>query len=480
MSDLKFGTSGLRGLVTELGDDVCAAYTLAFLTHMQDRHAVPADGLLLVGYDLRSSSPRIAAACIAAAKAFGMRVENCGPLPTPALALRALSLKAPAIMVTGSHIPADRNGLKFYRPDGEIDKADEAGILAVLDREKPAAPESDDAEISQEALQRYVERCASLLAPGVLSGRRIGVYQHSSVARDVMVDILTKAGAEAVGLGRSDVFVPVDTEALRPEDVAFAEKACREYKLDALVSTDGDADRPLISDEKGNFLRGDMVGLLTARFLDADAVVTPVTSNTSIEHCGFFVKVYRTRVGSPYVIEGMNKAAADGCRCIIGFEANGGVLLGTSVGTADRSLDALPTRDAMLPILSVLAMAAKEGVPLSQLVNGLPARFTGSGRIEHVAAEQSAAFLKSLEDAGTVEVFFADVGSIGESDRIDGTRIVLSSGDLVHYRASGNAPELRCYTEAASKERAAELLAWGLERARRALNDKLSDREFSR
>ena len=127
MSGLKFGTSGLRGLVSELGDAVCAAYATAFLRHMQARHGMPSDGLLLVGQDLRASSPRIAAACMAAAKTLGLSVENCGPLPTPALALRALSLKVPAIMVTGSHIPADRNGLKFYRPDGEIDKADEAG-----------------------------------------------------------------------------------------------------------------------------------------------------------------------------------------------------------------------------------------------------------------------------------------------------------------------------------------------------------------
>lgn len=471
MSGLKFGTSGLRGLVTELEDDVCGAYTAAFLRHVQDRHTVAKDDLLLVGYDLRASSPRMATACISAARALGMRVENCGPLPTPALALRAMSLSAPAIMVTGSHIPADRNGLKFYRPDGEIDKTDEAGILAFLDLEQPVAA-SNDVAISDEALHGYIERCAALLAPGALAGKRIGVYQHSSVGRDLMVDILTKAGAEAIGVGRSDIFVPVDTEALRPEDVAFAEKTCRELKLDALVSTDGDADRPLIADENGDFLRGDMVGLLTARFLDADAVVTPVTSNSSIEQCGFFDHVYRTRVGSPYVIEGMNKAASDGCQRIIGFEANGGVLLGSDVTVEGRALDALPTRDAMLPILSVLGLAANEGVSLSKLVSRLPARHTGSGRLEHVPAEASGAFLQSLENTETLQAFFADIGTVRTSDRIDGTRIVLTSGDLIHYRASGNAPELRCYTEAGSKERAAELLAWGLERAGRALAEE--------
>ncbi|MBU7008987.1 phosphomannomutase, partial [Peptococcaceae bacterium DYL19] len=83
----------------------------------------------------------------------------------------------PAIMVTGSHIPADRNGLKFYRPDGEIDKADEAGILSVLVLETKAPADSDgQAAIVPDALQDYIRRSISVLSPDALTGRRIGVY----------------------------------------------------------------------------------------------------------------------------------------------------------------------------------------------------------------------------------------------------------------------------------------------------------------
>ncbi|CAN7192819.1 phosphomannomutase [Phyllobacterium sp. LjRoot231] len=471
MTSLKFGTSGLRGLVTELPDAICRAYTLAFLKHMQLAHGTPSGGNLLVGYDLRSSSPQMAAACISAAQEFGMNVENCGPVPTPALAFRAMSLKVPAIMVTGSHIPADRNGLKFYRPDGEIDKTDEAGILSALDLESVASLPSggESVVITPDALENYAKRCLSLLTPTALAGRRIGVYQHSSVARDLIVNILQELGADAVALGRSEIFVPVDTEALRPEDIEFADAAAKKYKLDALVSTDGDADRPLIADEQGVFMRGDSVGLLTARFLQADAVVTPVTSNTAIELSGLFSKVYRTRVGSPYVIEGMEQASKDGYQRIVGFEANGGVLLGSSVATDGGRLDALPTRDAMLPILAVLGMAAKEGVALSKLLENMPSRFTRSGRIEHVDASRSGPFLQNLLDASQRESFFVELGAIRENDAIDGVRIVLSTGEVIHYRASGNAPELRCYAEAATDERADQLLEWGLKRAEVAL-----------
>jgi phosphomannomutase len=470
MTSLKFGTSGLRGLVAELPDQVCRAYTLAFLKHMRNAHATPDGDTLLVGYDLRSSSPQMAAACISAAQEFGMSVENCGPVPTPALAFRAMSLKVPAIMVTGSHIPADRNGLKFYRPDGEIDKGDEAGILSALDTEVGAPISSiEPLPVASEALENYNKRCVSLLAPKALAGRRIGVYQHSSVGRDLMVTILQELGADAVALARSEVFVPVDTEALRPEDVEFAHAAAKKYKLDALVSTDGDADRPLIADEQGAFLRGDSVGLLTARFLRADAVVTPVTSNTAIELSGLFSKVYRTRVGSPYVIEGMEQASKDGYQRVVGFEANGGVLLGSPVTADGGRLDALPTRDAMLPILAILGTAAKEGIALSKLLDNLPARFTRSGRLEHIDASQSGPFLQNLGADSYRERFFAELGTIRENDTIDGVRIVLGTGEVIHYRASGNAPELRCYAEAAMDERAEELLQWGLKRAQEAL-----------
>ena len=121
---LKFGTSGLRGLVTEMTPEAVAQYTHAFLS------ACDSGAVLCVGQDLRPSSPRIADNVIAAARQAGMRVLNCGPVPTPALALAAQAHGGGAVMVTGSHIPADRNGLKFYTSAGEITKADETAILS--------------------------------------------------------------------------------------------------------------------------------------------------------------------------------------------------------------------------------------------------------------------------------------------------------------------------------------------------------------
>jgi phosphomannomutase len=299
---LKFGTSGLRGLSIDLKGRAAAVYATAFARHLVNAGLAKAGDPILVGRDFRDSSPDIAATAIGALARCGLVPLDVGAIPTPALALYGLSLKAASIMVTGSHIPADRNGIKFYRPDGEIDKADELAIAA-----QAAAISDIDAtpgvgeDRSNNAITLFYGRNISVLPDNALTGLKIGVYQHSTVARDLLVDVLRHYGADVTPLGRSETFIPVDTEAVSPETIALLQKWSAEYGLDAIVSADGDGDRPLLTEETGTPLRGDLIGLITARFLGADIVSTPVTSNSGIEANGVFT-VVRTRVGSPYVI----------------------------------------------------------------------------------------------------------------------------------------------------------------------------------
>ncbi|NBB98856.1 MAG: phosphomannomutase, partial [Alphaproteobacteria bacterium] len=128
-----FGTSGLRGRVSDLTPELVGSYVTAFV------QSCPVGPGLFVARDLRPSSKRIVDVVTAAARGRGVAVTDCGTLPTPALAMAAGAAGAAAIMVTGSHIPADRNGLKFFTPGGEIGKADEAAILAAR-RETPPPP----------------------------------------------------------------------------------------------------------------------------------------------------------------------------------------------------------------------------------------------------------------------------------------------------------------------------------------------------
>ena len=468
VDSLKFGTSGLRGLARDLEGAAARRYCAAFLAHLR-RRGQEGQGQVLIGRDLRASSPGISADCAIAVRASGLQPVDCGTLPTPALALQAMALGNPAIMVTGSHIPADRNGLKFYTPEGEIGKEDELGILGAL--VDAVAAEGDAATLDGYAAagDRYRQRYRHFLRPDELGGWRIGVFEHSSVARDLLCSMLTRAGAEVVRLGRAAEFVAVDTEAL--EDPVFRHRKSwiAAHHLDGIVSTDGDGDRPLLIDAAGEFVRGDVLGILCARFLGAATVVTPVTSNSAIEASGWFRRVERTRVGSPYVIAGMAEAAADG-GTVVGFEANGGVLLGSDVQVGERVLTKLPTRDAVLPLLAVLAAARRAGQSLAELAASVPLRPALSDRLEDVDPARAAALvLRLASDADHARDFFASIGEVASVSVVDGPRFTLQSGDIVHYRPSGNAPELRCYVEGATPEAASRLLHWGLEAAERAL-----------
>ncbi|MFM2263419.1 MAG: hypothetical protein RI959_2095 [Pseudomonadota bacterium] len=467
-SGAKFGTSGVRGLVTDLTDEVCYAYTQAFIRAV-------AQGVkhMVIGHDLRPSSPRITAACAQAAADAGIQVTYAGALPTPALAFLAMTHQAAAVVVTGSHIPFDRNGLKFYRPDGEISKADEQAMMAA-DGPRPVvgAPAPLPAP-DESGADAYIQRYLRFWGSSALAGMTVAVYEHSSVARDVLRPILEGLGAQVISLGRTDTFVPIDTEAVRPEDVAQALKWAGEYRFDAIVSTDGDADRPLIGDEQGHWLRGDIVGILCAQALGAQVVATPVSSNTAVEQCGSFSEVRRTRIGSPYVIEAMQQAAqAKPGAAVIGFEANGGFLLGSTVQGVKGALAPLPTRDAVLPIVAVLAAARAKGCPVSALAGGLPERFTASDRIQNQPTDQSLALIQRLKaDAGLQQQLVQHLnascqrvlGDVRSLNEVDGARWTFANGDIVHLRPSGNAPELRCYAESNTNASALALCQHALE-----------------
>ena len=467
-SGVAFGTSGARGKVVAMTDRVCYGYVCGFLAYLAEIGEFAPGQMVALAGDLRPSSPRILAACVRAVRDSGGVAVFCGYVPTPALALYAFAHAMPSLMVTGSHIPADRNGIKFYRPYGEVLKSDEAGMARqMLDLgqgkftdagelvwPEPLPPITD---VESAYVQRYVDHFGS----GALAGKRIGVYQHSAVGRDVLARIVLALGAAVELLGRSETFIPVDTEAIRPEDVALALGWAADGGFDAIISTDGDSDRPLIADEAGRWLRGDVLGILCAAYVGATSVVTPVSSNTALERSGLFEICRRTRIGSPYVIAAMSEELAAGSACVCGYEANGGFLLGSAIpGAHGTTTAALPTRDAVLPILSVLA--AKAPSVSAQLVN-LPQRFTYSDRVIPFPRDVSERLFKGLLNGTTTDqlaeqtrLFGAIAGEALILDLTDGVRASFADGTVIHLRPSGNAPELRCYTEAGTEAAAVE------------------------
>ena len=466
-SGVRFGTSGARGLVSAMTDRVCYAYARGFLQMLLQRRDMRDPLRVAIAGDLRSSTPRIMNAAARAAMDLGFDVVNGGYVPSPAIALYGLDQGIASLMITGSHIPDDRNGMKFNKPTGEMLKADEAEMLEqslevpdYFDHAGRFFPGQgfDLPTINPAVASRYLRRWKDAFASNALDGKKIVVFGHSAVGRDILVEVYESLGAGVIKANWSDKFVPVDTEAIRPEDVATALELTKLHAPFAIVSTDGDSDRPLLSDEYGQWLRGDVVGVLVARWLSADAVVTPVSCNTVVERVAQFQTVRRTKIGSPYVIAGMQEAVAEGYRRVVGYEANGGFLSATDISLpSGASLTALPTRDPIIAQLAVLMAAIDSKRTVSQLLAGLPARFTSSDRLESFPSSLSRSHLSTLAAAGSssIDQLLGDlIGQVEQIDTTDGLRISGKFGDIVHLRASGNAPELRCYAEAATPERA--------------------------
>ena len=133
-----------------------------------------------------------------------------------------------------------------------------------------------------------------------------------------------------------------------------------------------------------------------ANFLNADVVVIPVTTNSGTEE-NISAKIIRTRVGSPYVVAGMENAKRDGYQAVLGFEANGGVLLGSDFKIGSTNLEALQTRDAFLPILCALVRCAQKALPMSELVKSFVLPHALAVKIEDFPVSVSRSFMLSLE-----------------------------------------------------------------------------------
>jgi phosphomannomutase len=505
--ELAFGTSGLRGLVVDMTDREVYINTAGFVDFLERSGDLPPGAPLAVGEDLRArcsatgmeSSPRIARAVARAAADAGHPVINCGQLPTPALAYWASldqpslgKRPMPAVMITGSHIPGDRNGVKFYRLHGEVLKTDEPSILeavararARIDAEPVGAGRFDQDHafrqapgalpVTPAARQAYMQRTLSCFeGQRPLAGKKLLFFEHTAVGRELIPSLLEALGAEVLRLGRSDDFVPIDTEDLGGEALERFAGLVRSHRAFALVSTDGDSDRPLLIDERGGFQRGDMLGLVTALYLGADFAAVPVSTNDAVDrHLAALatdgaptVALAKTRIGSPWVIAAMQQAQADGAARVVGWEANGGFLLGSALPLGTGRLLPLPTRDAVLPLLAALVSAAQRGIPVSAVFDELPRRAATAALIDGVPPALSRAIIASLAPAGLADHAaigraFAAIPGLGElrwTETMDGLRMGFASGEIVHLRPSGNAPQLRCYAVADTRERAEGLL----------------------
>ena len=203
---------------------------------------------------------------------------------------------------------SNRERERLYSESFEKSAFDERGFFKTSDKLPREAADAATA---------YLRRYTDFFAESTLAGMRLLVYQHSAVGRDLLLAVLRSFGAEVVPAGRSSDFVPIDTENIDAAQLQMIQDLVDEYgPVDAVVSTDGDSDRPLllgVENGKVTFFGGDLIGMIVAEYLQADAVVVPISCNDAIDRGPLAAKLQpKTRIGSPLCYCGHGTCKAGG------------------------------------------------------------------------------------------------------------------------------------------------------------------------
>lgn len=367
MTKKLFGTDGVRGvaniepMTTEMAMQLGRAAAFVFKNGNDRRHRI------VIGKDTRLSGYMIENALVAGICSMGVDVLIVGPLPTPGIAFITSSMRADAgVVISASHNPYQDNGIKFFSgsgfklPDKLELEIEDLIINNRLDELRPIAEDVGKAYRIDDAIGRYVVFLKNTFPKDLdLQGLRIVLDCAHGAGYKVAPAVLTELGAEVIPLGvkPNGTNINEGCGSLHPEVMAAK---VREYRADLGIALDGDADRVIFVDEKGDEVDGDHIMALCGTEmikngeLNHKTVVATVMSNMGLDiaiaRAGG--KVVRTDVGDRYVVEEM---LANGYN--LGGEQSGHMIF----------LDHNTTGDGILSALQVLAILQRSGKPLSEL-----------------------------------------------------------------------------------------------------------------
>ena len=361
-----FGTDGIRGLANRhpMTAEVALALGKAAgrrFTRGGHRHSV------VIGKDTRLSGHMLEPALTAGFISAGMNVMLVGPMPTPAVAFLTRSLRADlGVMVSASHNPYHDNGIKLFGPDGfklsdEIEDEIEAMIAANSTEGLAAPADLGRARRLEDARGRYIESLKSSFPRGLtLNGLKLVVDSAHGAAYHLAGDLFYELGADVVRLGTEPNGLNINAGCGSNEPALLREAVLREG-AHLGIALDGDADRLVVVDDRGNLIDGDQLLAVVAASWRADArvrgdgIVATVMSNLGLERhlAGLGLALHRTKVGDRYVVERMR---ADGCN--IGGEQSGHIVLS----------DFATTGDGLLAALQVLAVLRHSERPSSEVL----------------------------------------------------------------------------------------------------------------
>jgi phosphoglucosamine mutase len=445
-----FGTDGIRGVANEhpMTPELALALGRA-VTHVAGRGKRHAPRVI-IGKDTRLSGYMIETAIASGICSMGGRVLLCGPIPTPAVAHLTVSMRADAgIVISASHNPYPDNGIKIFGGDGfKLPDETEAEIEALMsDGESLGArkigPGIGRAEKLEDARGRYVAFAKATFPRDLsLDGVRVVIDAAHGAAYRVAPLVFAELGAKVAALGVKPNGVNINREAgaLHPAN-ARAEVVRRGAHIG--VALDGDADRVIVIDEKGEVVDGDAVMAMCALRmmqegeLKKQTVVATVMSNLGLERAlrAQGLRLLRTPVGDRYVVEAMREGGYN-----LGGEQSGHLVF----------LDHASTGDGIIGALQVLSLMMRTGRPLSELAG------TSMQRVPQVLENVSLPARRPLEEMAQL------------TRATEGVRASLGEEGRVLVRWSGTEPKLRIMLEGPDEDR---IRAWAKDLAEAARRD---------
>lgn len=359
-----FGTDGIRGrangvITPELALKVGQAAGLVF-QRGDHRHRV------VIGKDTRLSGYMIETALVAGFTSVGMDVMLLGPMPTPAVAMLTPSMRADlGVMISASHNPFEDNGIKLFGPDGfklndEVEREIEALIDGELHKKLAGSRDLGRAKRIESVHARYIEFAKRTLPRNVtLDGLRVVVDCANGAAYRVAPETLWELGAEVIAIGVDPDGFNINHDVGSTAPAALAAKV-RELRADIGIALDGDADRVLIVDEKGQSVDGDQLMAAVARSWKDDdrltqpGIVATIMSNLGLERFlgGIGLGLARTAVGDRYVLEHMREHGYN-----LGGEQSGHIIMS----------DYATTGDGLVAALQLLSVVKRQERPVSEV-----------------------------------------------------------------------------------------------------------------
>ena len=441
-----FGTNGVRGV---FGDTL----TLDFVSDITSSIGTFfRKGPILVGYDGRDSSKILSKIVCSSLGALGLDSMLCGLVPTPCLQFATKKLGyGGGIMITASHNPPEYNGLKPTASDGvEISRQDELKVESIYFKKRwHASKNPGSAGYDSRAIKTYLDGIKSKVNSKRIRTQRFKVaLDLGNGAQAVTAPLLCKElGCNVITINEKiDGKFPGRGSEPTPQNLGRLSRMVVKSGADFGIAFDGDGDRSIFCDNKGNILTGDRSALLISRFLLTEhprsKVVTTINSTSAIEQIAKSTgsAVLRTKVGSVEVSRKMVQEKA-----LIGFEENGGFMYGRHN----------QVRDGAMTLSLVLDLLSKTSGTMAEEMDSLPQSFTTKGKID-CSKDDFKKILHSLKN----EPY--------KKDLTDGIKMFLDKSSWVMVRLSGTEPIARIYAESNTEDKLEEIFDKYMSKIKRA------------